>query len=65
MYYDEEAKERVQQDWENSYRSEEYTTEYKKEIIPDLVAWSFTDEEIELAIQKTGKKGLAWDCITV
>ncbi len=31
----------------------------------DLVVESLTDEEIITAIDKTGKKGLAWDCLAI
>ncbi len=30
-----------------------------------MIADSITETEIEDAIRKTGKKGLAWDCISM
>ena len=30
-----------------------------------MVVESLTDEEIIAAIDKTGKKGLAWDCLAI
>ena len=55
----------MQKEWEKSYRNEAYQEEYKKELKPKLIADSITEEEIEEAIRKTGKKGLAWDCISM
>ena len=45
--------------------SSEFTTDYKRRIKAQEVAESFTELEIMEAIGKTGKKGLAWDCITI
>ncbi len=64
-YYGEEAKERVQSEWEESYQSNSFTTNYRHSIDTKLVGSSITNKEIETAIHKTGKKGLAWDCITI
>ena len=65
VFYGEEAKAQVQKEWEESYMSSEFTTDYKRRIKAQEVAESFTELEIMEAIGKTGKKGLAWDCITI
>ena len=63
VYYGKEAKARVQLEWEESYRSHNYDSSFKHRIDTDLVVKSITKTEIVEAINKTGKKGLAWDCI--
>ena len=45
--------------------NEDFTKDYKRDIDAQIIVESFTDDEIQLAISKTGKKGLAWDCLTI
>lgn len=64
VYYGDEAREQVQKDWEEAYESKNYDPNYKKKIDTELIMKTLTDEEIIEAINKTGAKGIAWDCIT-
>ncbi len=65
VHYGEEAKRQVQKEWEDSYCSDEFNRQYKRDIDASRIVKSISEEEIMEAISKTGKKGLAWDCITI
>ena len=65
VHYGEEAKKQVQLEWEESYCSQDYTDDYKRSIDAEAVGKSISEEEILMAIDKTGKKGLSWDCIAI
>ena len=52
-------------EWEQCYRNSYFTDNYKKRLDYDLIEQSITQDEIVDAINKTGAKGLAWDCITI
>ena len=55
----------MQKEWEESYKNEDFNKDYKRDIDAQIIVESFTDDEIQLAISKTGKKGLAWDCLAI